>query len=145
MLFRSDISKTDFHSRYGHFEFLFMPFGLTNAPAAFMDLMQDIFREYLDKFIIVFINDILIYSPTRGLHEEHLRIALQTLRDRRLFGKLLKCDFWLSEVNFLGHVVSQEGVSVDFSKVDTILNWQSPKNVFEICSFLGLAGYYSCL
>ena len=119
-----------------------MPFGLTNAPAAFMDLMQNIFCEYLDKFIIVFIDDILIYSPTRELHEEHLRIALQTLREHRLYGKLSKCDFWLSEVNFLGHVVSKDGVSVDSSKIDTVLNWQSPKNVFEIHSFLGLAGYY---
>ena len=142
MLFRSDIPKTAFRSRYGHFEFLVMPFGLTNAPAAFMDLMQSIFREYLDKFIIIFIDDILIYLPTRELYEEHLRIALQTLRNHRLFGKLSKCDFWLSEVNFLGHVVSQEGVLIDSSKVDAILNWQSPKNVFEIHSFLGLAGYY---
>ena len=96
----------------------------------------------MDKFIIVFIDDILIYSSTRELHEEHLRIALQTLRNHRLFGKLSKFNFWLSEVNFLGHVVSQEGVSVDSSKVDVILNWQSPKNVFEIRSFLGLEGYY---
>ena len=114
-----------------------MPFGLTNAPATFMDLMQSIFREYLDKFIIVFIDDILIYSLTRELYEEHLRIALQTLRNHRLFGKLSKCDFWLSKVNFLGYVVSQEAVSVDSSKVDTVLNWQSLKN-----GFLGLAGYY---
>ena len=83
-----------------------MPFGLTNAPTAFMDLIQSIFCEYLDKFIIVFIDDMLIYSPTQELHEEHLRIALQTLRDHRLFGKLSKCDFWLSDVNFLGHSVS---------------------------------------
>ena len=132
-----DISKTTFRSRYGYFEFLVMPFGLTNTPVAFMDLMQNIFHEYLDNFIIVFIDDILIYSSTRELYEEHLRIALQTLRNHRLFGKLSKCDFWLSEVNFLGHVVSQEGVSVDSSKVDAVLNWKSPKNVFEICSFLG--------
>ena len=100
-----------------------MPYGLTNAPAAFIDLMQSIFREYLYKFIIIFIDNILIYSPTRELYEEHLRIDLQAQRNHHLFGKLSKFDFWLSEVTFLGHVMSQEGVSVDSSKVDIVLNW----------------------
>ena len=101
-----------------------MPFGLTNAPAVFIDLMKNIFHDYLDKFIIVFIDEILIYSPTQEFHEEHLRITLQTLRDHCLFGKLSKCDFWLLEVNFL----------VDSSKVEAISNWQSPNNVFGIVS-----------
>ena len=118
----SDISKTTFHSRYGHFEFLVMPFGLTKAPAAFMDLMQGIFREYLDNFIIVFIDDILIYSPTRELHEEHSRIVSQTFRDHHLFGKLSKCELWLFEVNFLGHIFSRNGVSFDSLKIEAFFN-----------------------
>ncbi|XP_024020452.1 uncharacterized protein LOC112091328 [Morus notabilis] len=131
-----------FRTRYGHYEFLVMPFGLTNAPAAFMDLMNRVFRPHLDRFIIVFIDDILIYSKTQEEHAEHLRIALQTLREHRLYAKKEKCDFWMTEVKFLGHVVSQEGISVDPSKVEAVLNWGRPKNVSEIRSFLGLAGYY---
>ena len=108
-----DVPKTAFRTRYGHFEFLVMPFGLTNAPAAFMDLMNRIFRTYLDQFVIVFIDDILIYSGSREEHAEHLRIILQTLREHRLYAKLSKCQFWLDSVAFLGHIVSVEGVSVD--------------------------------
>ena len=137
-----DVSKTAFRTRYGHYEFLVMPFGLTNAPAAFMDLMNRVFRPYLDRFIIVFIDDILIYSKTQEEHAEHLRIALQTLREHSLYAKKEKCDFWMTDVKFLGHVVSQEGISVDPSKVEAVLNWERPKNVSEIRSFLGLAGYY---
>ncbi|WP_424955321.1 reverse transcriptase family protein, partial [Enterobacter hormaechei] len=101
----SDVSKTAFCTRYGLFEFLVMPFGVTNAPAIFMDLINRVFRPYLDKFIIVFIDDILIYSKTPEDHEQHLRIALQTLREHKLYAKYEKCDFWLKEVKFLGHVV----------------------------------------
>ena len=120
-----------------------MPFGLTNAPAAFMDLMNRIFRPYLDQFVIVFINDILIYSGSGEEHAEHLRIIMQTLREHRLYAKLSKCQFWIdSVVFFLGHLVSAEGVSVDPQKVEAILNWKPPKSVTEIRSFLGLAGYY---
>ncbi|CAL9016944.1 unnamed protein product [Prunus brigantina] len=119
-----------------------MPFGLTNAPAAFMDMMNRIFRPYLDQFVIVFIDDILIYSKSQEEHEEHLRIVLQTLRENQLYAKLNKCEFWLRQVKFLGHVISNEGISVDSSKVEAVLNWSQPKNISEIRSFLGLAGYY---
>ncbi|KAL4347857.1 hypothetical protein GQ457_17G010820 [Hibiscus cannabinus] len=138
----ADVPKTAFRTRYCHFEFLVMPFGLTNAPAAFMDLMNRIFKPYLDKFIVVFINDILIYSRNKDEHAQHLRIFLQTLRDRQLFAKFSKCEFWLSEVAFLGHVISAKGIMVDLKKVQTILDWRPPRNVGEVRSFLGLAGYY---
>ena len=137
-----DVPKTAFRTRYWHFEFLVMPFGLTNAPAAFMDLMNRIFRPYLDQFVIVFIDDILIYSGSGEEHAEHLRIILQTLQEHRLYAKLSKCQFWLDSVAFLGHIVSAEGVSVDPQKVEAILNWKPPTSVTEIRSFLGLAGYY---
>ena len=119
-----------------------MPFGLTNAPAAFMDLMNRVFKPYLDKFVVVFIDDILIYSPTEEAHHEHLRLVLSTLREQQLYAKFSKCEFWLSEVKFLGHVVSHQGISVDPAKIEAVLNWEAPKSVFEIRSFLGLAGYY---
>jgi hypothetical protein len=137
-----DISKTAFRTRYGHYEFLVMPFGLTNAPAAFMDLMNRVFREFLDKFVVVFIDDILIYSRNQEEHEEHLRIVLQILREKKLYAKFSKCEFWLQQVRFLGHVVSGEGIAVDPGKVDAVFKWPRPTNVKEIRSFLGLAGYY---
>ena len=137
-----DVPKTAFRTRYGHYEFLVMPFGLTNAPAVFMDYMNRIFRPYLDKFIVVFIDDILIYSKNEEEHREHLGIALRVLRDHQLYAKLSKCEFWLNEVKFLGHVVSSEGVAVDPSKVEAVLQWESPKSVTEVRSFVGLAGYY---
>ncbi|KAK9163533.1 hypothetical protein Syun_004435 [Stephania yunnanensis] len=129
-------------TRYGHFQFTVMPFGLTNAPAMFMDLMHRVMREYLDRFVIVFIDDILIYSRTREEHEGHLRTVLQTLRDHRLFAKFSKCEFWLSEVRFLGHVVGATGVAVDPEKVRAVIEWPTPTTVTQIRSFLGLAGYY---
>jgi hypothetical protein len=137
-----DVPKTAFRTRYGHFEFLVMPFGLTNAPAAFMDLMNRVFQPYLDQFVIVFIDDILVYSRSREEHAEHLRIVLQTLRDRQLFAKFDKCDFWMTKVHFLGHVISKEGIAVDPSKIDAVLRWERPRNATETRSFLGLAGYY---
>ena len=137
-----DISKTTFRTRYGHYEFVVMPFGLTNAPAAFMSLMNTIFRQYLDKFIIVFIDNILVYSDDEKDHVEHLRVALQVLRDNRLYAKLSKCDFWMKEVNFLGHIISKKGISVDPAKIQTVLEWPTPKTVTDIRSFLGLTGYY---
>ncbi|XP_058181277.1 uncharacterized protein LOC131299715 [Rhododendron vialii] len=139
---REDIPKTAFRTRYGHYEFVVMPFGLTNAPATFMDLMNRIFRAYLDRFVVVFVDDILIYSPTEKEHQSHLTIVLEILREHQLYAKLSKCEFWLSEVKFLGHVVSKGGVSVDPGEIESVMNWQRPKNVFEIRSFLGLAGYY---
>ncbi|XP_059306506.1 uncharacterized protein LOC132057948 [Lycium ferocissimum] len=137
-----DIPKTAFRTRYGHFEFLVMSFGLTNAPAAFMDLMNRVFKPYLDLFVIVFIDDILVYSRNEVDHAEHLRIVLQTLRDRELFAKFSKCEFWLKSVAFLGHVISGEGVKVDSQKIDAVKSWPRPTSVSDIRSFLGLAGYY---
>jgi hypothetical protein len=103
----SDVSKTAFRTRYGHYEFLVMPFGLTNAPAVFMDYMNQIFQPYLDQFVVIFIDDILIYSKDHQEHAEHLRIVLKILREKQLYAKFSKCEFWLSEVKFLGHVISQ--------------------------------------
>ncbi|KAL0540334.1 hypothetical protein IC582_024569 [Cucumis melo] len=137
-----DIPKTAFRSRYGHYEFIVMSFGLTNAPAVFMDLMNRVFREFLDTFVIVFIDDILIYSKTEAEHEEHLRMILQTLRDNKLYAKFSKCEFWLKQVSFLGHVVSKAGVSVDPAKIEAVTGWTRPSTVSEVRSFLGLAGYY---
>ncbi|KAL0556899.1 hypothetical protein IC582_005416 [Cucumis melo] len=137
-----DIPKTAFRSRYGHYEFIVMSFGLTNAPAVFMDLMNRVFREFLDTFVIVFIDDILIYSKTEAEHEKHLRMVLQTLRDNRLYAKFSKCEFWLKQVSFLGHVVSKAGVSVDPAKIEAVTGWTRPSTVSEVRSFLGLAGYY---
>ena len=137
-----DVPKTAFRTRYGHYEFLVMPFGLTNAPVAFMDLMNRVFRPYVDQFVVVFIDDILVYSKDAQEHEQHLRIVLETLREKKLYAKLSKCDFWLKEVSFLGHIVSAEGIRVNHAKIEAVVNWKSPQNVTEVRSFLGLAGYY---
>uniref|UniRef100_A0A0V0GQG3 Putative ovule protein n=1 Tax=Solanum chacoense TaxID=4108 RepID=A0A0V0GQG3_SOLCH len=119
-----------------------MSFGLTNAPAAFMDLRNRVFKQYLDMFVIIFIDDILIYSRSEKEHAKHLRIALQTLRDHKLYAKFSKCEFWLKSVAFLGHVVSGEGIRVDNQKIEAVKNWPRPTSPTEIRSFLGLAGYY---
>lgn len=137
-----DISKTAFRTRYGHYEFTVVPFGLTNAPAAFMCLMNGVFRKYLDKFIIVFLDDILIYSKTEEEHEEHLRITLQVLRENQLYAKMSKCSFYQKQIQYLGHVISEEGIAIDPSKIEAIKEWPTPKNVTEVRSFMGLAGYY---
>ena len=136
-----DVPKTAFRTRYGHCEFLVIPFGLTNAPTTFMDLMNRIFQPYLDKFVLVFIDDILIYSGSKEDHEKHLRVVLQILRENQLYAKFNKCQFWLDKIVFLGHVISTEGVSVDPQKIKAIVNWKPPTNVTEIRSFLRLAGY----
>ncbi|CAA0825696.1 Uncharacterized mitochondrial protein AtMg00860, partial [Striga hermonthica] len=138
----SDITKTAFRTRYGHYEFVVMPFGLSNAPAVFMDLMNRIFHPYLDQFVIVFIDDILIYSKSQKEHEEHLRVVLETLRREKLYAKFSKCEFWLQRVSFLGHVITQAGIEVDPSKVSAVQNWSTPRSPSEVRSFLGLAGYY---
>ncbi|KAA3459053.1 DNA/RNA polymerases superfamily protein [Gossypium australe] len=130
----ADIHKTTFRTRYGHYEFLVMPFGLTNAPAVFMDMMNRVFQPYLDRFVVVFIDDILVYSRSEEEHDAHLRVVLQA--------KFSKCEFWLKEVTFLGHVVSAEGIRVDPRKIEAVLDRKPPKSVVEIQSFLGLAGYY---
>jgi hypothetical protein len=119
-----------------------MSFGLTNAPAYFMYLMNKVFMEYLDNFVVVFIDDILIFSKSEEEHDEHLRLVLQKLRENQLYAKLSKCKFWLKEVSFLGHIISEGGISVDPSKVESVLSWNTPQNVSDIQSFLGLAGYY---
>ncbi|KAJ0661910.1 putative nucleotidyltransferase, Ribonuclease H [Helianthus annuus] len=137
-----DIPKTAFRTRYGHYEFLVMPFGLTNAPAVFMDLMNRVFHDYLDKCVVVFIDDILVYSKSKEEHEEDLRVVLGILREKKLYAKLSKCEFWLERVTFLGHVVSANGIEVDPCKVEAITNWPKPNTVTEVRSFLGLAGYY---
>ncbi|WVZ49367.1 LOW QUALITY PROTEIN: hypothetical protein U9M48_000734, partial [Paspalum notatum var. saurae] len=137
-----DIPKTAFSTRYGLYEYLVMSFGSTNAPAFFMYMMNSVFMNELDKFVVVFIDDILIYSKNEKEHEEHLRIVLTQLRKHKLYAKLSKCAFWLKEVDFLGHILSEKGVAVDPSKVKDVLNWKQPETVTEIRSFLGLAGYY---
>jgi hypothetical protein len=137
-----DIPKTTFVSRYGPYEYTVISFGLTNAPAYFMYLMNKVFMEYLDKFVVVFIDDILVYSRREEEHEEHLRLALQKLRENRLYAKLSKCEFWMNQVAFLGHVISKGGISVDPSKVQDVLSWDAPMSVGDIRSFLGLARYY---
>ncbi|GKA82179.1 reverse transcriptase domain-containing protein [Tanacetum coccineum] len=137
-----DIPKTAFRTRYGHFEFTVMPFGLTNAPTIFMDLMNRVCKPYLDKFVIVFIDDILIYSKSEEEHEVHLKTILDLLKKEKLYAKFSKCEFWLQEVQFLGHVVNRDGIHVDPSKVESVKNWKTLESSTEIRSFLGLAGYY---
>ena len=137
-----DMQKTTFRSRYGHYEYVVMPFGVTNAPAVFMDYMNRIFRPFLDKFVVVFIDDILIYSRTHEEHAEHLRLVLSVLKDKQLYVKLSKCEFWMNEVQFLGHVISAQGIVVDPAKVEAVVKWKSPKSATEIRSFVGLANYY---
>jgi hypothetical protein len=125
----SDIPKTAFSTRYGLYEYLVMSFGLTNAPAYFMYFMNLVFMLELDKFVVVFIDDILVYSKNEDEHTEHLNIVLQRLRDHRLYAKLSKCDFWLREIKFLGHTISQDGISVDPVKVQEVRNWKPPTTV----------------
>ncbi|CAA0832681.1 Uncharacterized mitochondrial protein AtMg00860, partial [Striga hermonthica] len=133
----SDIAKTAFRTRYGHYEFVVMPFGLSNAPAVFMDLMNRIFHPYLDQFVIVFIDDILIYSKSQKEHEEHLMVVLETLRQERLYAKFSKCEFCLQRISFLGHVITQAGIEVDPSKVSAVQNWSTPRNPSETMNGTG--------
>ncbi|GJT35310.1 putative reverse transcriptase domain-containing protein [Tanacetum coccineum] len=133
-----DISKTAFRTRYGHYEFQVMPFGLTNAPAVFMDLMNRVCKPYLDKFVIVFIDDILIYSKNEKEHEEHLKAILELLKKEELYAKFSKCEFWIPRVQFLGHVIDRQGIHVDPAKIESIKDWASPKTPTEIRQFLAL-------
>jgi hypothetical protein len=137
-----DIPKTAFTTQYGLFEYLVMSFGLTNAPAHFIYLMNSLFTPKLDKFVVVFIDDILIYSKNEEEHAQHLRIVLTHLREHQLYAKFSKCAFWLEKIQFLGHVLSAKGIVVDPSKVKDILEWKPPTTVHQVQSFLGLAGYY---
>jgi hypothetical protein len=139
---KSDIPKTALRTRYVLYKFTVMSFGLTNAPAYFMYLMNKVFMEYLDKFVVVFIDDILVFSKNKVGHEEHLWLVLEKLWEHKLYAKFSKCQFWLKEVAFLDHVLSEGGVYVDPGKVKDMLEWEPPQNVSDIRSFLGLAGYY---
>nr|GEY21872.1 putative reverse transcriptase domain-containing protein [Tanacetum cinerariifolium] len=131
-----DIPKTAFRTRYGHYEFQMIPFGLTNAPAIFMDLMNRVCKPYVDRFVIVFIDDILIYSKNRKEHEGHLKLILKLLKEEELYPKFSKCEFWRSKVQFLGHVVDSEGIHVDPPKIEAIKDWELPKTPTEIRQFL---------
>ncbi|GJU19535.1 putative reverse transcriptase domain-containing protein [Tanacetum coccineum] len=137
-----DIPITAFITRYRHYEFQVMPFGLTNAPAVFMDLMNRVCKPYLDKLVIVFIDDILIYSKNKEEHGEHLKTILNLLRSKKLYAKFSKCDFLLDSVQFLGYVIDSSGVHVDLAKIKAIKNWAAPTTPTEVRQFLGLAGYY---
>ncbi|GJT08194.1 putative reverse transcriptase domain-containing protein [Tanacetum coccineum] len=137
-----DIPNTVFRNRYGHFDLRVMPFGLTNVPAVFMDLMNGFCRPYLDKFVIVFIGDILIYSKTREEHVEYLRLVLELIKKENLYAKFSKYEFWLREVQFLGHVINGNGIHVDPSKIEAVKNWEAPRSPTKVRLFLGLAGYY---
>ena len=138
----TDIPKTAFRTHDGHYEFVVMPFGLTNAPATFQCLMNDIFRPYLRKFILVFFEDILIYSRSLNDHLGHLRTVLGLLITNHLFAKLSKCCFGVAQVNYLGHVISSGSVAVETAKVQAVLSWPTPTNAKGVRGFLGLAGYY---
>jgi hypothetical protein len=137
-----DVPKTAFSTRYGLYEYLVMSFGLTNAPAHFIYLINLVFMPKLDKFVVVFIDDILIYSENEEDHTEHLRVVLTRLREHQLYAKFSKCESWLHEVPFLGHVLFNGGIMVDSTKVQEVLDWNAPISVHEVRSFLGLAGYY---
>ncbi|GKD33154.1 putative reverse transcriptase domain-containing protein, partial [Tanacetum coccineum] len=137
-----DIPKTAFKTRYSDYELQVMPFGLTNAPTVFMDLMNRVCKPYLDTFVIVFIDDILIYSKNKKEHEEHLKSILELLKKEGLYAKFSKCEFWILEVQFLGHVIDNQGIYMDPAKIKSIKDWVSPKIPTEIHQFLGLTGYY---
>ncbi|GKB36359.1 putative reverse transcriptase domain-containing protein [Tanacetum coccineum] len=137
-----DIPITAFRTRYGYFEFQVMPFGLTNAPAVFMDLINRVCKPYLDKFVIVFIDDILVYYKDEEEHEKHLKIILELLKKERLYAKFSKCDFWIDSVQFLGHVIDKKGIHVDPAKIEAIRNWAALTTPSKVRQFLGLAGYY---
>src|SRR4051812_39655798 len=136
-----DIPKTAFITRYGSYEYIVMSFGLTNAPATFSRLMNYIFMDYLDKFVVVYLDDILIYSKNEEEHVEHLRLMLEKLREHKLYAKYSKCEFWLPEVTYLGHVISKDGIAVNPERIQAILDWTPPKTVKQVQSFLGLASY----
>jgi hypothetical protein len=138
----SDIPKTAFITKYGLYEFTVMSFRLTNAPAFFMNLMNNVFMDYLDKFVVVFIDDFLIYSQSEEEHVNHLKMVLQRLREHQLYAKLSKYEFWIEEVLFLVHIIHKEGLAVDPKKVVDILNWKAPTDARGIKSFIRMAGYY---
>ena len=137
-----DVYKTVFRTRYGHYEIVTVPFGLTNAPATFMCLMNSVLCPYLDKFVIMFNDDILIYSKNEEENVKHLAAVLRLLREHQLYVNLSKCSFFQSEVHYLEHVVSKEGIAVDLENIRAFMEWVAPKNVDEVRYFMGLASYY---
>jgi len=134
--------KTAFRTRYGSFEYLVMPFGLTNAPATFQNFMNDILRNLVDRFLVVYLDDILIYSENEEEHKKHVQEVLTRLRKHELHAKPEKCFFHVYEVEFLGFIVTPQGVKMDKAKIETILNWPQPKNLKDVQSFLGFANFY---
>jgi hypothetical protein len=137
-----DMNKTTFRTRYGNYEFTVVPFGLSNSPTIFMCPMNGVFREYLEKFVIVFLDDILVYSKSEEDHEKHLIMVLQVLREHKLHAKLSKCIFYQKKIHYLGHIISAEGIEVDSEKIEAIRGCPTPKNVAQVRSFIGLVGYY---
>jgi Reverse transcriptase (RNA-dependent DNA polymerase) len=138
----TDIIKTVFRTHEGHFKYMVMPFVLTNAPATFQALMNQVFKPYLRKFILVFFDDILIYSTYMLTHKQHLILVLQKLQEHQLFAKLSKCAFGVFEIDYLGHVISAQGAAIDPSKVEVMEAWPVPNNVRVLREFLGLTDYY---
>jgi hypothetical protein len=136
------VINTAFKMRYGHYDFKVVSFGLSNAPVVFMCLMNGVFLEYLDKFVIVFLDDNLIYYKSEEEHEHHLRMVLQVLREHQLYSKLSKCSFYQKQIHYLGHIISKDGITVNPEKIEAIREWSMPKNVTEVKSFMGLVGYY---
>jgi hypothetical protein len=137
-----DIPKTTFRTRFGNYEFIVVPFGLTNVSTVFMSLMNGLFPKYLDRFVQVFLDDILVYSKNEREHEEHLRVVLSCLREKKLYGKLSKCSFFQKEIHYIVHIIFGEGISVDPEKVKAIMEWPVPKNAHEVRRFMGIVSYY---
>jgi hypothetical protein len=134
--------KTTFRTRYGYYEFAVVPFGLKNALTTFMCLMNGLFRYFLDKFVIVLLDDIIIYSGLEEEHERHLRMVLQVMRQHQLYAKLSKCTFYQKQIHYLGHIVLEEGIVVDQENIEAIKSWRAPTNILEVRSFMGLSGHY---
>jgi hypothetical protein len=142
MIKDEDINKTTFRTRYGDYEFTVVSFGLSNAPVVFICLINGVFKDYLDKFVIVCLDDLLLYSKSEEEHEQHLRMLLQVLREHQLYAKLSKCSFYQQQIHYLGHIISKDGIDVDPKNIEAITEWSTPNNVMEVRSFMGLSGYY---